>query len=115
MQLALVRVGTSVRLLTYDSWKKAITVTEQWACPRVFEREFLCKPTFENMAKYMGVEWYRVGGGGCGVDVGEEQEWLDQLELERSVFDNSGRRLWSGWIQHSIVAGGRKEIGLKLL
>eukprot|EP00961_Rhodomonas_salina_P064883 873047-Rhodomonas_salina.1 len=49
------------------------------------------------------------------VDVGEEQEWLDRLKLERSVFDNSGRRLWSGWIQHSIVAGGRKEIGLKSL
>lgn len=61
MQQALVRVGTSVlvRLHTYDTWKKVITVTEQWACPRMFEREFRCEPTFENMAKHLGVEWYR--------------------------------------------------------
>eukprot|EP00961_Rhodomonas_salina_P110831 1491486-Rhodomonas_salina.1 len=27
-----------------DTWRKAITATEQWACPRVFEREFRCEP-----------------------------------------------------------------------
>eukprot|EP00961_Rhodomonas_salina_P000219 2678-Rhodomonas_salina.3 len=59
MQRALVRVGTSVRLHTINTWKKAITATEQWACQQVFEREFQCDPTFENMAKHLGVEWYR--------------------------------------------------------
>lgn len=58
-QQALVRVGTSVRLHTYDTWERALTRPNQWACPRVFKREFKCEPTFENMEKKLQIEWYR--------------------------------------------------------
>eukprot|EP00961_Rhodomonas_salina_P275693 3724772-Rhodomonas_salina.1 len=58
-QKALIRVGTSIRLHTYGTWKSALTELKQWVNPMVFERTFGCDATFENMGKKLEVEWYR--------------------------------------------------------
>ena len=56
---ALIRVGETVRLHKYETWERALTKPEQWASKRVFERAFKCEPSFDNMAKQLGIEWFR--------------------------------------------------------
>eukprot|EP00961_Rhodomonas_salina_P101178 1361807-Rhodomonas_salina.1 len=52
---------------------------------------------------------------GDEVNEGEELEWLEALEREKTAFDHTGIRLWTGRMEHSKLTGRQRQVGIKSL